>query len=63
MQIRVVKPTLGFVTNSKPVAGRVVNTVPSISRIYGEEVIYKYIYRGMPIGLLLTLTYPETYRT
>ena len=63
MKVLNTKPTLGFVSSNKPTLGNVVSVRPSISKIYGEEMVFKQLYRGMPIGLLLTLTYPETYRT
>jgi hypothetical protein len=66
MSINVVntKPTGGLVTNTKPTIGMVTNVCPKLSMVDGsrEEMVFKQLYRGMPIGLLLTLTYPEGLR-
>jgi hypothetical protein len=63
MKVYDVKPRGGFVTDIKPTMGRILNVLPRLSKVYGEEYVFRQMYRGMPIGLLLTLTYPETYRT
>ena len=49
------------VTNPKP-SNMVLNTKPSNNSIKDQTQIYtenRSIYKGQPMGLLLTLTYPE----
>jgi hypothetical protein len=58
MKVYDVKPRGGFVTDIKPTMGRILNVSPRLTRVFREEVIFNQLYRGMPIGLLLTLTYP-----
>ena len=63
MKVYDVKPRSGLVIDTKPTMGGVLNVLPRLSKVYREEYVFNQMYRGMPIGLLLTLTYPETYRT
>jgi hypothetical protein len=62
MEVYNTKPRGGIVTNIKPGNGAVLNVFPKISRVYGEESRFNMMGRGMPIGLLLTITYPEAFR-
>lgn len=57
-----VKPRGGLILDIKPNLRSVRNIIPRIIKIYGETEIYlpKELGMGMPMGLLLTLTYPTT---
>lgn len=51
------KPSGGSISNVKPSSGNVINIVPRISKVYNESILWSSTGRGMPIGLLLSLTY------
>jgi hypothetical protein len=56
------KPTGVGVFTNKPSNLGIKTSTPRISRVYREDVVYDpmYLYGGVPMGLLLTLTYPKT---
>lgn len=58
MKVIDIKPRGGLVAEIKPSFGEVINVLPRLSVIYGEVIRWKTTKRGVPIGLLLTLTYP-----
>jgi len=57
-----IKPRGGLVVNIKPNLSQVENIIPKLTRVYGESIRWASAGRGMPIGLLLTLTYPNDMR-
>ena len=57
-----VKPRSGLVIDIKPNMGGVINVLPRLSVIYDEVIRWQPQRRGIPIGLLLALTYPNDVR-
>ena len=53
-----IKPSGGLVSEVKPNLGIIEQNLPRLSKVYAESMQWSNTGRGMPIGLLLTLTYP-----
>ena len=53
-----VKPKLVGIDRKPRMGGIELNT-PRLSSVYDEVIRWQTTRRGMPIGLLLTLTYPD----